>query len=209
MSPRPTRDCWCRSTGRRSGWRRIRGRSRSSGCSRAADPAGVHVVVPRPGQRVDPDDGPAVRPVVAAVIPRRRTARLRVLCQQRASTVTSRMTHGAVVVAAPDAGAGRGCEAKPAEPAPPPAAQTQSDVPPPLVPAMPLPDNAVDNAVAKLDGHGRRPDEEVRHPRDGGRRGSWRKDRVRQGLRRQGCAQGTATRSTRTPCFSWRRCPSR
>ena len=45
-----------------------------------------------------------------------------------------------------------GCEAKPAEPAPPPAAQTQSDVPPPLVPAMPLPDNAVDNAVAKLDG---------------------------------------------------------
>ena len=45
-----------------------------------------------------------------------------------------------------------GCEAKPAEPAPPPAAQTQSDVPPPLVAAMPLPDNAVDNAVAKLDG---------------------------------------------------------
>ena len=45
-----------------------------------------------------------------------------------------------------------GCDAKPAEPAPPPAAQTQSDVPPPLVPAMPLPDNAVDNAVAKLDG---------------------------------------------------------
>src|SRR6476620_8283604 len=45
-----------------------------------------------------------------------------------------------------------GCEAKPAEPTPPPAAQTQSDVPPPLVPAMPLPDNAVDNAVAKLDG---------------------------------------------------------
>jgi CubicO group peptidase (beta-lactamase class C family) len=45
-----------------------------------------------------------------------------------------------------------GCEAKPATPAPPPTAQTQSDVPPPLVPAMPLPDNAVDNAVAKLDG---------------------------------------------------------
>src|SRR6185437_11872303 len=45
-----------------------------------------------------------------------------------------------------------GCDAKPAEPAPPPTAQTQSDVPPPLVPAMPLPDNAVDNAVAKLDG---------------------------------------------------------
>ena len=29
---------------------------------------------------------------------------------------------------------------------------TQSDVPPPLVPAMPLPENAVENAVAKLDG---------------------------------------------------------
>jgi CubicO group peptidase (beta-lactamase class C family) len=45
-----------------------------------------------------------------------------------------------------------GCDAKPPEPAPPPTAQSQSDVPPPLVPAMPLPDNAVDNAVAKLDG---------------------------------------------------------
>jgi CubicO group peptidase (beta-lactamase class C family) len=44
-----------------------------------------------------------------------------------------------------------GC-AKPAEPAPPPTAQSQSNLPPPLVPAMPLPDNAVDNAVAKLDG---------------------------------------------------------
>jgi CubicO group peptidase (beta-lactamase class C family) len=30
--------------------------------------------------------------------------------------------------------------------------QALSDVPPPLVPAMPLPDNAVENAVAKLDG---------------------------------------------------------
>jgi CubicO group peptidase (beta-lactamase class C family) len=45
-----------------------------------------------------------------------------------------------------------GCGAKPAEPAPPPTARSQSDVPPPLVPAMALPDNAVDNAVAKLDG---------------------------------------------------------
>jgi CubicO group peptidase (beta-lactamase class C family) len=47
-----------------------------------------------------------------------------------------------------------GCSAKKAEPAspPPPTASAQSDVPPPLVPAMPLPDNAVDNAVAKLDG---------------------------------------------------------
>jgi CubicO group peptidase (beta-lactamase class C family) len=45
-----------------------------------------------------------------------------------------------------------GCGAKPAEPAPPPTAQSLSDVPPPLVPAMPLPDNAVEGAVAKLDG---------------------------------------------------------
>src|SRR3954447_18676541 len=44
-----------------------------------------------------------------------------------------------------------GC-AKPAEPAPPPTAHALSDLPPPLVPAMPLPDKAVDNAVAKLDG---------------------------------------------------------
>jgi CubicO group peptidase (beta-lactamase class C family) len=43
-----------------------------------------------------------------------------------------------------------GCgSARRAEPSPPPSA---SDVPPPLVPAMPLPDNAVENAVAKLDG---------------------------------------------------------
>ncbi|CAN5348899.1 serine hydrolase [soil metagenome] len=34
----------------------------------------------------------------------------------------------------------------------PSAAPTASEMPPPLVPAMPLPDNAVDNAVAKLDG---------------------------------------------------------
>jgi CubicO group peptidase (beta-lactamase class C family) len=45
-----------------------------------------------------------------------------------------------------------GCESKPAQPAPPPTASAQSDMPPPLVPAMPLPENAVDNAVAKLDG---------------------------------------------------------
>jgi CubicO group peptidase (beta-lactamase class C family) len=43
-----------------------------------------------------------------------------------------------------------GCGAEAAEPAPSPSAQ--SEVPPPLVPALPLPDNAVENAVAKLDG---------------------------------------------------------
>ncbi len=47
-----------------------------------------------------------------------------------------------------------GCGVKPKkeQPAPPPTAFAQSDVPPPLVPAMPLPANAVDNAVAQLDG---------------------------------------------------------
>ncbi|WP_413232698.1 serine hydrolase [Mycolicibacterium sp. 050158] len=52
-----------------------------------------------------------------------------------------------------------GCAAKSGPPAAPssspPAAvsaPTSTDVPPPLVPAMPLPDNAVDAAVAKLDG---------------------------------------------------------
>ena len=44
-----------------------------------------------------------------------------------------------------------GCSSeKAAEPAP--TTPAQSDVPPPLVPAMPLPENAVDNAVSKLDG---------------------------------------------------------
>ncbi|BBX00573.1 serine hydrolase [Mycolicibacterium moriokaense] len=45
-----------------------------------------------------------------------------------------------------------GCAtSQPPEPAPP-STPTQADVPPPLVPAMPLPENAVDKAVAKLDG---------------------------------------------------------
>lgn len=42
-----------------------------------------------------------------------------------------------------------GCGSQSAQPAAP--APTQADVPPPLVPAMALPENAVDNAVAKLD----------------------------------------------------------
>ena len=47
------------------------------------------------------------------------------------------------------------CEPRPADEAKPSAEATEStlsDVPPPLLPAMPLPENAVDNAVAKLDG---------------------------------------------------------
>jgi CubicO group peptidase (beta-lactamase class C family) len=47
-----------------------------------------------------------------------------------------------------------GCESRPAEEATPStsASPTLSDIPPPLVPAMALPENAVDNAVGKLDG---------------------------------------------------------
>src|SRR3954464_14108445 len=45
-----------------------------------------------------------------------------------------------------------GCHSAPAGQAPPAAQSSLSDVPPPLVPAMDLPANAVDNAVSKLDG---------------------------------------------------------
>lgn len=45
-----------------------------------------------------------------------------------------------------------GCGADHPETAPTSSPTTQADVPPPLVPAMPLPENAVDNAVDKLDG---------------------------------------------------------
>nr|WP_090275714.1 serine hydrolase [Mycolicibacterium komanii]CRL68796.1 penicillin-binding protein, beta-lactamase class C [Mycolicibacterium komanii] len=44
-----------------------------------------------------------------------------------------------------------GCGADHSQPAPQPSPSAQSDVPPPLVPAMPLPENAVDNAISKLD----------------------------------------------------------
>ncbi|MCV7418355.1 serine hydrolase [Mycolicibacterium litorale] len=45
-----------------------------------------------------------------------------------------------------------GCDSAPTEAPQSTSAKPQSDVPPPLVPAMALPDGAVDNAVAKLDG---------------------------------------------------------
>jgi CubicO group peptidase (beta-lactamase class C family) len=45
-----------------------------------------------------------------------------------------------------------GCHSAPAGQAPPGGPSSLSDVPPPLVPAMDLPANAVDNAVSKLDG---------------------------------------------------------
>jgi CubicO group peptidase (beta-lactamase class C family) len=57
-----------------------------------------------------------------------------------------------VLVAAAAALLMSACGAPPNEEPKPPASPIGSDVPPPLVPAMPLPDNAVENAVAKLDG---------------------------------------------------------
>ena len=45
-----------------------------------------------------------------------------------------------------------GCGGGHDQTASPSATRSLSDEPPPLMPAMPLPDNAVDNAVAKLDG---------------------------------------------------------
>jgi CubicO group peptidase (beta-lactamase class C family) len=45
-----------------------------------------------------------------------------------------------------------GCDGRPTEQAESSRPPSSSDVPPPLVAAMPLPDNAVENAVAKLDG---------------------------------------------------------
>ena len=44
-----------------------------------------------------------------------------------------------------------GCHSAPAGQPPPAAQSSRSDVPPPLMPAMDLPANAVDNAVSKLD----------------------------------------------------------
>ncbi|OBG23950.1 serine hydrolase [Mycolicibacterium celeriflavum] len=45
-----------------------------------------------------------------------------------------------------------GCAADPAEPGPPASPTAPSDVPPPLAVALPLPENAVADAVAQLDG---------------------------------------------------------
>ena len=101
-----------------------------------------------------------------------------------------------------------GCTEKPAEPAPP-STPTQADVPPPLVPAMPLPENAVDKAVAKLDGIA---EELMRKSGIPGMAVAV----VHQG--KTVYAKGFGVRdvealgdkeSTRTRSFSWRRCPSR
>ncbi|MEW5813413.1 MAG: serine hydrolase [Actinomycetota bacterium] len=54
------------------------------------------------------------------------------------------------VLAVLAAGCGAGPASNPTSTASPPS--HSADVPPPLVPAMPLPDNAVENAVAELDG---------------------------------------------------------
>ena len=50
------------------------------------------------------------------------------------------------------AGCGAPNTAQPSQGTPAPVASPSAPVPPPLVPAMPLPDNAVENAVSKLDG---------------------------------------------------------
>ena len=62
------------------------------------------------------------------------------------------VTRSAVALAAIVALLVGGCGGDRDEAPPPSATQKLSDEPPPLMPAMPLPDNAVDNAVAKLDG---------------------------------------------------------
>ena len=54
--------CWCRSTGRRSGWRPIRGPSRSERLVKAAESDSVLIAVPKPGQRVQPDAALATDP---------------------------------------------------------------------------------------------------------------------------------------------------
>jgi hypothetical protein len=63
------------------------------------------------------------------------------------------------------------------------AAPTLSEIPPPLVPAMPLPDNAIENAVGKLDGIADDLMKKSGIPGDGCRCRPRRKDHLRQGLR--------------------------
>jgi CubicO group peptidase (beta-lactamase class C family) len=73
-----------------------------------------------------------------------------VLAVIRASTACASFVAIAAVVSLLAA-----CDSGPAPEANPSAQKaepTLSDVPPPLVPAMPLPDNAIENAVAKIDG---------------------------------------------------------
>ena len=96
---------------------------------------------------------------------------------------------------------------EPAEPTAPPPTQRSPTCPRRWCPRWPFPRTRSTNAVAKLDGLAEDLMTQVRHPRHGGRRRAWRKDRVRQGLRRQRRPH-VAKRWTRTRCFSWPRCPN-
>ena len=89
------------------------------------------VAVPRPGGRVDAR-------VVSAVRPR----------PSGGGRDQIRASPCAAIALLLVSGCGGGHD----QTASPSATRSLSDEPPPLVPAMPLPDNAVDNAVAKLDG---------------------------------------------------------
>ncbi|MDF2824769.1 MAG: beta-lactamase, partial [Mycobacterium sp.] len=68
--------------------------------------------------------------------------------------MSNTLVRAGIVIAAVVAVAGCGTATEPAETSAPPSSTptAAAQLPPPLVPAMPLPDNAVDNAVSKLDG---------------------------------------------------------
>ena len=114
---------------------------------------------------------------------------LRCVASRDAATVTVQVMRAlaTAVVAALLLTLLAGCDASTAEQATRQPRRPLSDVPPPLVPAMALPDNAVDNAVAKLDGIAEELMSNSGIPGHGGGGGARRKDRVRQGFRRQGC----------------------
>ena len=69
--------------------------------------------------------------------------------------IRARLAFAPVIVLAAAISMVAACDSGPAQEATPSAedaAPTLSEIPPPLVPAMPLPDNAIENAVGKLDG---------------------------------------------------------
>ena len=71
------------------------------------------------------------------------------------AVITARVAFAPVLVLAATMSMVAACDSEPAQDAKPSAqetAPTLSEIPPPLVPAMPLPDNAIENAVAKIDG---------------------------------------------------------
>ncbi len=71
------------------------------------------------------------------------------------AVIRARTTFASLVALAAAISLVASCDSGPSEESKPAADETKptlSDVPPPLVPAMPLPENAVENAIAKLDG---------------------------------------------------------